>query len=88
MKVSRRKRSMTGTNSRINIASPFSQTSLWDGIPVFFTIGQAVFIGGGTNIPIVTINSWNEWTEGSYIEPDTINGMGYLEAIRTVFKPE
>jgi hypothetical protein len=30
---------------------------------------------------IVTVNSWNEWTEGSYIEPDDFNGMGYLEAI-------
>ncbi|MEA2068441.1 MAG: glycoside hydrolase family 99-like domain-containing protein, partial [Verrucomicrobiota bacterium] len=33
----------------------------------------------------VTINAWNEWTEGSYLEPDTKNGMGYLEAIRDVF---
>ena len=40
---------------------------------------------GTTNPPIVTINSWNEWTEGSYIEPDTVHGMGYLEAIRDVF---
>jgi hypothetical protein len=34
---------------------------------------------------ILTINAWNEWTEGSYLEPDTINGMGYLKAIRNVF---
>lgn len=27
---------------------------------------------------IVVINSWNEWGEGSYLEPDTENGMGYL----------
>jgi hypothetical protein len=33
---------------------------------------------------IVTINSWNEWTEGSYIEPDMTSGMQYLEAIREV----
>ena len=33
---------------------------------------------------IITINSWNEWTEGSYVEPDTLHGMGYLEAIRDV----
>lgn len=37
---------------------------------------------------VLTINSWNEWTEGSYIEPDTKNGMGYLEAIRDVFGTE
>lgn len=34
---------------------------------------------------IVNINAWNEWNEGSYIEPDTVNRMGYLEAIRDVF---
>ena len=35
--------------------------------------------------PVLTINSWNEWTEGSYLEPDTRHGMGYLDAIREVF---
>ena len=34
---------------------------------------------------VVTINSWNEWTEGSYIEPDAVHGMAYLEAIRSAF---
>lgn len=34
---------------------------------------------------IVNINCWNEWTEGSYLEPDTVNGMGYLEAVKHVF---
>jgi hypothetical protein len=34
---------------------------------------------------VLTINSWNEWTEGSYIEPDTKNGMQYLQAIGDVF---
>jgi hypothetical protein len=34
---------------------------------------------------VLTINSWNEWTEGSYIEPDTKYGMQYLEAIKDVF---
>jgi hypothetical protein len=35
---------------------------------------------------IMNINCWNEWTEGSYLEPDTINGLAYLEAIKSVFK--
>jgi len=34
---------------------------------------------------ILNINCWNEWTEGSYLEPDTLNGMKYLEAVRDVF---
>ncbi len=34
----------------------------------------------------ITIYSWNEWTEGGYIEPDTIYGYQYLNAIKSVFK--
>lgn len=34
---------------------------------------------------ILNINCWNEWTEGSYLEPDQRNGMKYLEAVRDVF---
>jgi len=33
------------------------------------------------NRKIVTINAWNEWTEGSYLEPDATHKYGYLEAI-------
>ena len=36
---------------------------------------------------ILNINCWNEWTEGSYLEPDTVHGMGYLDAIKSVFPP-
>ena len=36
------------------------------------------------NENILTINCWNEWTEGSYLEPDTINKMGYLEAVKSI----
>jgi hypothetical protein len=34
---------------------------------------------------LITLNSWNEWTEGSYLEPDTANGLAYLNAVREVF---
>ena len=35
--------------------------------------------------PLITINSWNEWSESSYLEPDTERGYGYLEAVDKVF---
>ena len=38
-----------------------------------------------TGVNLITINSWNEWTETSYLEPDNIYGYGYLEAVRKVF---
>ena len=40
------------------------------------------------NIKLITVNSWNEWTETSYLEPDDLYGYGYLEAIKEVFWEE
>ena len=34
------------------------------------------------------VEAWNEWGEGSYIEPHREFGFGYLEAIRQVFAPD
>lgn len=36
---------------------------------------------------IMFFNAWNEWTEGSYLEPDNFYGMKMLEAIRDALKP-
>ena len=44
------------------------------------------YLGRHRDLPrILSINSWNEWTEGSYLEPDSVHGMSYLDAIRRVF---
>jgi len=39
-------------------------------------------------VSLITINSWNEWTEGSYLQPDDLYGYGYLEAVKKVFCEE
>lgn len=36
--------------------------------------------------PLIHINAWNEWVEGSYLLPDEVNGFGYLEAVKSVVK--
>lgn len=35
--------------------------------------------------PLITVNSWNEWTETSYLQPCTKYRYGYLEAVKKVF---
>lgn len=34
--------------------------------------------------PYIFVNAWNEWCEGTYLEPDVKNEYGFLEAIKRV----
>ena len=36
------------------------------------------------NTDMIFVFAWNEWAEGGYLEPDTKNGWGYLEAIKEI----
>jgi len=40
----------------------------------------------GTVLPVVLIEAWNEFAEGSYIEPTLAWGKAYLEAVKKAFK--
>lgn len=46
-------------------------------------LGEAIdfALERGFQQPMVTINAWNEWVEGSYLLPDKEHGFGYLEAV-------
>lgn len=46
---------------------------------------KAVSLNNSPSEQFVFINAWNEWAEGNYLEPDSLNGFTFLEAIKEVF---
>lgn len=71
-----------------NIGYPYMST-LADNTPANFKRALTEFKGWLATRPpaeqVLMLNAWNEWTEGSYLEPDIRHGLGYLEAVRDVF---
>lgn len=78
----------TSTDAYENRGYPF-MTAFRDSTPANFrrALQKAKAFVDAAKLPVkhVSINAWNEWTEGSYLEPDTVHGLAYLEAIRDIF---
>jgi hypothetical protein len=78
------------TDRFLNRGYPFTPT-LGGNTPAAFEKAMRrmkTFLDSRPNQPrICNINAWNEWTEGSYLEPDTTHGLAYLQAIQRVFRP-
>jgi hypothetical protein len=71
------------------VAGSYPWTPTWDPTPEEFREGLREALSflerHRPSNPVVTVNAWNEWTEGSALLPDTHNGFGFLEAVREVF---
>lgn len=46
------------------------------------TMARADAFAQSLESPMITVNAWNEWTEGSYLLPDQADGTARIEALR------
>jgi Glycosyltransferase WbsX len=71
-----------------NSGYPFMNT-MKDNTPEHFRaaleLAKQRLLAEPNGLRILNLNCWNEWTEGSYLEPDTVHGMAYLDAVKAVF---
>ena len=76
-----------GWDNNVRYEHTFMDKMLRECTPEHFEkmLREAKKFADTNEVPLITINSWNEWTEGSYLEPDDLHGYGYLEAVKRVF---
>lgn len=69
--------------------------STWPRLPVVVdnspdefgdAVSDALTMAVDTHAPYVTVNAWNEWTEGSYLEPEHRTGTSYLQALHAAVR--
>lgn len=47
---------------------------------------ELYLINSNSEMPFLFLTAWNEWGEGAYLEPDTINGYAFLNVIKKIVK--
>ena len=67
---------------------PVLQNATPDKVEQAFREAKAYVDSHDLPVPLITVNSWNEWTETNYLQPDTLYRYGYLEALKKVFVDE
>lgn len=64
---------------------PIARNNTPEEVEKSFRIAKDFLDSGKSKANMFTISCWNEWTEGNSLEPDNVNGYGYLEAFKRVF---
>jgi hypothetical protein len=71
-----------------DVGYPFTKI-IYDGTPEkvgkLFEKAKEIFEREETTAKCIFLHSFNEWTEGAYLEPDEKYGYAYLEEVKRVF---
>ena len=72
-----------------NIGYPFSPIAVNatpEELQIAFERAYEYINSGKSRGKMLTVSCWNEWTEGSHLEPDEKYGYGMLEALKNGLK--